>query len=94
MECRVRAGGGGVNVLHERDHLTARLNKLSNDLGTDQITPTGRAFVDAQGNLWYEYWTVDLDPIGFWATRASKTPGGPRYTIAHNQTEMEQAFSS
>jgi hypothetical protein len=35
---------------------------------------------------------MDLDEMDFWATRHNTKPGDERLTIAHNQTEMEEAF--
>ena len=80
-----------MNVQHERQHLTGRLNKHLSK-GHGRVAPTGRAYVTPNGTLFYEYVTMDIDSIEFWATntRASTAlPESPKYTICHNQSEMD-----
>lgn len=53
--------------------------------------PTGKSYVAADGTLWYEYTTADLDGATIWyTTRVSSALRS--FTSARNEEEMEEAF--
>jgi hypothetical protein len=58
-----------------------------------EVNPTGRAYIAADGTIWYEFTSARIDDDGFWATTRVASPLAS-YTLrtTNDMMDLEDVF--